>query len=642
MLSQPQRPVSRQHQGAPSAGGAALQVERSIQDGLLTLHHVAGLQLGDEVVGADALNEHAEALAGLTLLPVEEQGALYHLNDLLLGVDLIHHGANALALPPQAAHKDAVAHLLLCHTVEPAGLHALAAVVADLLVDLHDAVLVQVGGLHRTHLHHGALGAAVAVVGVIGGHPLPQVKLDCELAAYLLRPTASDYTTDRLAAEYAVVPLPCESEDPLAQEMAKLIPLAAALEAKIAQQEQQWLLTEVEQPLAEVLASMELIGFSLDTEGLTAYGQELDTQPTARAEEIYELAGGQFNINSPMQLGNVLFEKLGLPHGKKTQRGYSTNADVLESLRDKHPIIDCILDYRKLAKLKNTYVDGLIKVVGEDGRVHSIFKQTETRTGRISSAEPNLQNIPVRTDVGSVFRKFFYAAGDRTLVDADYSQIELRVLAHIAQDVNMIEGFRSGADIHTQTAAQVFGMPPEYVTSQMRSRAKAVNFGIVYGIGAYSLSKDIGVTVAEANAYINGYLRTYHGVRQYMEDTKQFAKDHGYVKTLFGRRRDLPEMSATNRITRAFGERVAMNTPIQGTAADIIKIAMVRVYRRLQAEGLKSRLILQVHDELIVETTPDEIDTVKALVQQEMSGAAELSVPLVVDVGVGKTWYEAK
>lgn len=475
-----------------------------------------------------------------------------------------------------------------------------------------------------------------------GEHPLPQVKLDCELAAYLLRPTASDYTTDRLAAEYAVVPLPCESEDPLAQEMAKLIPLAAALEAKIAQQEQQWLLTEVEQPLAEVLASMELIGFSLDTEGLAAYGQELDTQLTARAEEIYELAGGQFNINSPMQLGNVLFEKLGLPHGKKTQRGYSTNADVLESLRDKHPIIDCILDYRKLAKLKNTYVDGLIKVVGEDGRVHSIFKQTETRTGRISSAEPNLQNIPVRTDVGSVFRKFFYAAGDRTLVDADYSQIELRVLAHIAQDENMIEGFRSGADIHTQTAAQVFGMPPEYVTSQMRSRAKAVNFGIVYGIGAYSLSKDIGVTVAEANAYINGYLRTYHGVRQYMEDTKQFAKDHGYVKTLFGRRRDLPEMSATNRITRAFGERVAMNTPIQGTAADIIKIAMVRVYRRLQAEGLKSRLILQVHDELIVETTPDEIDTVKALVQQEMSGAAELSVPLVVDVGVGKTWYEAK
>ena len=475
-----------------------------------------------------------------------------------------------------------------------------------------------------------------------GQHTLPQVRLDCELAAYLLRPTASDYSTERLAAEYSVLPLPCESGDPLAQEMACLIPLARVLEEKITQQEQQWLLTEVEQPLAEVLASMELIGFSLDTDGLTAYGQELESQLTARAEEIYELAGGQFNINSPMQLGNVLFEKLGLPHGKKTQRGYSTNADVLESLRDKHPIIDCILDYRKLAKLKNTYVDGLLKVVGADGRVHSIFKQTETRTGRISSAEPNLQNIPVRTDEGSVFRKFFFAAGDHTLVDADYSQIELRVLAHIARDENMIEGFRSGADIHTQTAAQVFGMPPDYVTSQMRSRAKAVNFGIVYGIGAYSLSRDIGVTVAEANDYINGYLRTYHGVRQYMEDTKQFAQENGYVKTMFGRRRDLPEMSATNRVTKAFGERVAMNTPIQGTAADIIKIAMVRVYRRLQAEGLKSRLILQVHDELIVETTPDEIDAVKILLQQEMSGAAELSVPLVVDVGVGRTWYEAK
>ena len=475
-----------------------------------------------------------------------------------------------------------------------------------------------------------------------GQHTLPQVRLDCELAAYLLRPTANDYSTERLAAEYSVLPLPCESEDPLAQEMACLIPLARVLEEKITQQEQQWLLTEVEQPLAEVLASMELIGFSLDIDGLTAYGQELESQLTARAEEIYELAGGQFNINSPMQLGNVLFEKLGLPHGKKTQRGYSTNADVLESLRDKHPIIDCILDYRKLAKLKNTYVDGLLKVVGADGRVHSIFKQTETRTGRISSAEPNLQNIPVRTDEGSVFRKFFFAAGDHTLVDADYSQIELRVLAHIARDENMIEGFRSGADIHTQTAAQVFGMPPDYVTSQMRSRAKAVNFGIVYGIGAYSLSRDIGVTVAEANDYINGYLRTYHGVRQYMEDTKQFAKENGYVKTMFGRRRDLPEMSATNRVTKAFGERVAMNTPIQGTAADIIKIAMVRVYRCLQAEGLKSRLILQVHDELIVETTPDEIDAVKILLQQEMSGAAELSVPLVVDVGVGRTWYEAK
>ena len=560
----------------------------------------------------------AEPTPALRLIPASAEAA-----DRLLGCETPHllarYEGDALTALALSSGKE----LLLCQAGEPS-------------FDAVSAALYGCKGLitrDSKQLYRHCMA---------GQHTLPQVRLDCELAAYLLRPTASDYSTERLAAEYSVLPLPCESEDPLAQEMACLIPLARVLEEKITQQEQQWLLTEVEHPLAEVLASMELIGFSLDIDGLTAYGQELESQLTARAEEIYELAGGQFNINSPMQLGNVLFEKLGLPHGKKTQRGYSTNADVLESLRDKHPIIDCILDYRKLAKLKNTYVDGLLKVVGADGRVHSIFKQTETRTGRISSAEPNLQNIPVRTDEGSVFRKFFFAAGDHTLVDADYSQIELRVLAHIARDENMIEGFRSGADIHTQTAAQVFGMPPDYVTSQMRSRAKAVNFGIVYGIGAYSLSRDIGVTVAEANDYINGYLRTYHGVRQYMEDTKQFAKENGYVKTMFGRRRDLPEMSATNRVTKAFGERVAMNTPIQGTAADIIKIAMVRVYRRLQAEGLKSRLILQVHDELIVETTPDEIDAVKILLQQEMSGAAELSVPLVVDVGVGRTWYEAK
>ncbi len=471
--------------------------------------------------------------------------------------------------------------------------------------------------------------------------PLPEVAFDCELAAYLLRPTASDYSIDRLTSEYAVTPYLTDGEAAGA-EMAKFIPLCTSLEEKITEYGQEMLLTQVEQPLAEVLASMELIGFSLDVQGLEEFGRELDLQLAARAEEIYRLAGEQFNINSPMQLGVILFDRLGLPHGKKTQRGWSTNADVLESLRDKHPIIESILDYRKLAKLKSTYVDGLIKVVEPDGRVHSVFKQTETRTGRISSAEPNLQNIPVRTEIGSVFRKFFYAADGKTLVDADYSQIELRVLAHIASDKNMIEAFLSGADIHTQTAAQVFGMPPEFVTGQMRSRAKAVNFGIVYGIGAYSLSRDIGVTVAEANDYINSYLRTYSGVRQYMEDTKAFAREHGYVGTLFGRRRELPEMSATNRVTKAFGERVAMNTPIQGTAADIIKIAMVRVYRRLKAEGLRSKLVLQVHDELIVETELDEVEQVKALLREEMSGAARLQVPLLVDVGVGRTWYESK
>lgn len=477
---------------------------------------------------------------------------------------------------------------------------------------------------------------------LLHGHPLPEVAFDCELAAYLLRPTATDYSTERLALEYAIPPAGCDSDEENLAEMLRFLPLCRVLKKQIADFEQQMLLTQVEQPLAEVLASMEIIGFSLDIAGLQEFGQELEQQLTASAEKIYQLAGEQFNINSPMQLGVILFDRLGLPHGKKTQRGWSTNADVLESLRDKHPIIDSILDYRKLAKLKNTYVDGLIKVVEPDGRVHSIFKQTETRTGRISSAEPNLQNIPVRTDIGSVFRKFFFAADGKTLVDADYSQIELRVLAHIADDANMIDAFLSGADIHTQTAAQVFNMPPDFVTGQMRSRAKAVNFGIVYGIGAYSLSRDIGVTVAEANDYISSYLRTYSGVKKYMEDTKAFAKQHGYVGTLFGRRRDLPEMSASNRVTKAFGERVAMNTPIQGTAADIIKIAMVRVYHRLKAEGLRSRLILQVHDELIVETELDEVEQVRQLLLEEMAGAAQLKVPLLVDVGVGRTWYEAK
>ena len=287
-------------------------------------------------------------------------------------------------------------------------------------------------------------------------------------------------------------------------------------------------------------------------------------------------------------------------------------------------------------------MDGLIKVVGEDGRVHSIFKQTETRTGRISSAEPNLQNIPVRTDVGSVFRKFFYAAGDRTLVDADYSQIELRVLAHIAQDENMIEGFRSGADIHTQTAAQVFGMPPEYVTSQMRSRAKAVNFGIVYGISSFGLSQDLSITRKEAAEYIDRYFETYPGVKKYLDGEVAFAKEHGYVTTMFGRRRPVPELSSSNFMQRSFGERVAMNSPIQGAAADIMKIAMIRVNRRLKEENLESRIVIQVHDELLVEAKNEEVEQVKAILKEEMEHAASLKVPLIADMSVGANWYEAK
>jgi DNA polymerase-1 len=338
----------------------------------------------------------------------------------------------------------------------------------------------------------------------------------------------------------------------------------------------------------------------------------------------------------------ILFEKLGLPSKKKTQTGWSTDAEVLESLRDKHPLVGNILEYRKLSKLKSTYVDGLSAVVSPDGRVRTTFQQTLTRTGRISSVEPNMQNIPVRTPLGSELRRFFIAPEGKILLDADYSQIELRVLAHIANDKAMIEAFEADADIHTNTASQVFDMPPDFVTPLMRNRAKAVNFGIVYGMGAFSLSQDIGVSVAEADRYIKDYLAAYAGVRQYMEDVVKLGEEHGYVKTLFERRRYLPELASKNRQMREFGKRVALNTPIQGSAADIIKIAMVRVYSRLRQEGLAARLILQVHDELIVESPLEEADRAKEILAQEMRGAAQLAVKLVVDVNAGANWLEAK
>ena len=378
------------------------------------------------------------------------------------------------------------------------------------------------------------------------------------------------------------------------------------------------------------------------TDALIDYGKMLDEQIQELEQRIHQLAGEEFNINSPKQLGEILFEKLGLPTRKKTKTGYSTSAEVLESLRGKHEIIDEILEYRKLAKLKSTYVDGLLKVVAEDGRIHTHFNQTDTRTGRLSSTEPNLQNIPVRTELGSRLRAFFKAQPDCELVDADYSQIELRVLAHISQDENMISAFNSDEDIHTNTAAQVFDMPPLFVTPEMRRKAKAVNFGIVYGIGAFSLSQDIGVSVAEADRYIKNYLDTFSGVRRYMEETVEFAQQHGYIETMFGRRRALPEIHSTNKNIVNFGKRVAMNTPIQGTAADIIKIAMIKVYRRLKAEQLSARLILQVHDELIVEAPLHELEQVKHLLVEEMQNAVQLSVLLKADVGCGKSWLDAK
>ena len=483
------------------------------------------------------------------------------------------------------------------------------------------------------------------------GGELCNLTDDLLLSAYLLSANSSEYNIEGLCAGY---PTGCkldgvasmeemeEQDRKLLEDCACLAPLHEALSEEIYKNKQEALLQDIEMPLSEVLASMEMYGFEVDTAALTEYGKMLDEKIEDYQNVIYHLAGEQFNINSPKQLGEVLFEHLGLPAKKKTKTGYSTNADVLESLRGKHEIINAILEYRKVAKLKSTYVDGLLKVVGRDGRIHSHFNQTDTRTGRLSSTEPNLQNIPVRTELGSRLRAFFRAKDGYTLVDADYSQIELRVLAHISGDEYMIEAFNSDADIHTNTAAQVFNMPALYVTPEMRRKAKAVNFGIVYGIGAFSLSQDIGVSVAEADRYIKNYLDTFSGVKKYMEDTVTFAQENGYIETLYGRRRALPEISSSNKNIVNFGKRVAMNTPIQGTAADIIKIAMIRVYRRLKKEQLDARLILQVHDELIVEAPQHEVEQVKALLQEEMQAAAKLKVLLKADVGIGKTWYDAK
>ena len=395
-------------------------------------------------------------------------------------------------------------------------------------------------------------------------------------------------------------------------------------------------------PLAKVLGDMELTGFSVDLNGLKQMSQELGTRIEFIEKEIYNLVGYEFNLNSPKQLGVALFEKLGLPAKKKTKSGYSTNAEVLEELRTAHPAVELLLEYRQLAKHKSTYTDGLQNCIGEDGKIHTTFNQTEARTGRISSLEPNLQNIPVRTELGKKLREFFVAGEGNVLVDADYSQIELRVLASMSNDKTMIDAFRSGVDIHTSTAAEVFNIPTPMVTPLMRSHAKAVNFGIVYGIGAFSLSKDIGVTRKEADSYIKSYLATYKGVAAYMENTINEAKLNGFVTTLFNRRRYLPELASSNGMLRAFGERVARNAPIQGTAADIIKLAMVKVFERLEREVPTAKLILQVHDELIVECFEKDKDLVSVILQDEMKGAAKLAVELTADANYGKNWLEAK
>ena len=482
---------------------------------------------------------------------------------------------------------------------------------------------------------------------------------DTALAAYLLSPTDGSYELEKLGITYFNQEFPKAKEylapdafgplaDPAgpAEAMCAHAALAAALYRALAPKMEELDMHELyyglELPLCPVLAEMERAGMLVERRALADFGILLDGRIQADEALIYELAGEEFNINSTQQFGRILFDKLGLPPVKKTKTGYSTNADVLEKLRDKHPIVEAVLDYRQLAKLKSTYVDGLTKVIAADGRIHTSFQNTVTATGRLSSTEPNLQNIPVRTELGAELRKMFVAPAGRVLVDADYSQIELRLLAHIAGDEHMIAAFRTGEDIHTVTASQVFGVPPEQVTHEMRRRAKAVNFGIVYGISDFSLSQDIGVTRAEAKAYMEKYFEKYSGVHAYMTQVVERAKADGYVSTLMGRRRWLPELKSSNFNLRSFGERVALNMPIQGTAADLIKKAMLRVDGRLRREGLEARLVLQVHDELIVECPEGEAEQVQRLLAEEMEHVAELAVPLTAEAHAGKSWAEAK
>lgn len=413
------------------------------------------------------------------------------------------------------------------------------------------------------------------------------------------------------------------------------------IEKRLSESGQIDLLYNIEMPLAAVLCDIENEGFMIDREGIAGYGEELEEEARALEFRIFMAAGGEFNINSPKQLGEVLFERLMLPHGKKTKTGYSTNAEVLEKLCKYHPIIDDILEYRQVTKLKSTYVDGLLKAADADGKCHTTFKQTGTATGRLSSVNPNLQNIPIRTEAGRRFRKYFIAkSDDRALIDADYSQIELRVLAHVSGDENMIDAFLSGDDIHTATSCRVFGVSPEEVTVEMRKRAKAVNFGILYGMGEFSLAEDLKISRFQAKEYIESYLASYPAIDKYLHDVAKDARKDGYVTTMMGRRRYIPELAASNKNMQAFGERVARNSPIQGSSADIIKIAMINVDRKLRESGLDAKLILQVHDELLIECAKDCATAVLDLLRKEMENAVALSVPLKVEANIGDNWLE--
>ncbi|WP_352415285.1 DNA polymerase I [Oscillibacter ruminantium] len=490
------------------------------------------------------------------------------------------------------------------------------------------------------------------------GLPIEGFVFDTAIAAYLLDATAGSYDLARLFVSYFNEELPkplylqsdafallgdrAAAEASFDSYATAVDALYDVLSAKLHERGQRELFETVELPLCRVLAEMEQTGCRVDAKALSDFGELLSSRAKDLETKIYQLADGEFNINSPKQLGEVLFDRLGLPHGKKTKTGWSTNADVLEKLRWVSPIVDAVLEYRQLTKLKSTYADGLLKALDPDGRVRTSFQMTVTATGRLSSTEPNLQNIPTRTDLGSEIRKMFVPDNGNVLVDADYSQIELRLLAHISGDEGMRAAFLSGGDFHAETASKVFGVAREDVTHEMRRRAKAVNFGIVYGISPFSLSQDIGVTQKEAKAYMDAYFATFPGVRAYMDAVVEKAKADGYVETLYHRRRDLPELTASNFNLRSFGERVALNMPIQGTAADIMKLAMIAVWKRLKAERPQAKLVLQVHDELIVECPKEDAPAVSQLLAEEMEHVAALSVPLTADAHWGRNWLEAK
>lgn len=476
---------------------------------------------------------------------------------------------------------------------------------------------------------------------------LKNLDFDIEIAAYILNPSESSYEYINIIHRYAGITPPAINDD----EKMKLISLLVDnmdeikknMLDEISKYNMMELFNEIEMPLVKVLSGMERAGFSVDTEVLKDIGRELDDEIKELTEGIYNLANEEFNINSPKQLGVILFEKLNLPVIKKTKTGYSTDAEVLEELSDKHEIVEKILNYRQLVKLKSTYIDGLIAAIHPDGKIHSSFNQTVTATGRISSTDPNMQNIPVKMEQGRRIRKAFKPSNEEYIIlSADYSQIELRVLADISNDASLIDAFKNNQDIHKRTASEVFDIPMEEVTSLYRSRAKAINFGIVYGLSEFGLSRDLKIPRKEAKRYIENYFERYSGVKKYLDSAVADGKEKGYVATMMNRIRYIPEINSSNRNVKMFGERLAMNTPIQGTAADIIKIAMVNVYNRLEKECLKSSLILQVHDELILEVHRDELPYVKNLVIEEMENAVKLQVPLLVDVNWGNSWYEAK